>query len=244
VGRVNGKVALISGAAQGMGASHARLLAAEGASVVIADIRDDEGKQVAAELGPAARYVHLDVTQPDQWHDAVQTAVTQFGKLDVLVNNAGIVNSAPIEDYTLEAWNAVIAVNLTGVFLGIKAAVPELKRAGGGSIINVSSTAGLQGFPAVAGYNASKFGVRGLTKTVALDLGAYGIRVNSVHPGVVRTDMAAGVDPAQSHVAMHRIGEPIEVSNLVLYLASDQSSYSTGAEFIVDGGETAGLALG
>jgi 3alpha(or 20beta)-hydroxysteroid dehydrogenase len=242
MGRVAGKVALISGGAGGMGASHARVLVAQGARVVIGDISDEDGNALAVELGDTARYVHLDVTQPDQWQDAVQATVAAFGKLDILVNNAGIANAAPIEDYTVEAWNAIIAVNLTGVFLGIKAALSEIKKSGGGSIINISSIAGLQGFHSMAGYNASKFGIRGLTKTVALDLAKYGIRVNSVHPGVIRTPMANGIDPAQKHVAMHRIGEPLEVSNLVLYLASDESTYSTGSEFIIDGGQTAGLA--
>ncbi|GAA1061790.1 glucose 1-dehydrogenase [Agromyces bracchium] len=241
--RVSGKVALISGGARGMGASHARLLVEEGAKVVIGDLLDDEGAALAAELGEAnARYVHLDVTDYAQWEAAVQVATEAFGRLDVVVNNAGIANFGPIEDYTLEAWDTILKINLTGVFYGIKAAIPALKESGAGSIINISSTAGLQGYEALPGYNAAKFGVRGLTKNAALDLGRYNIRVNSVHPGVIRTPMTEALDTPQNHVALHRVGEPIELSNLILFLASDESSFSTGAEFVADGGETAGLA--
>ncbi|RXZ46897.1 glucose 1-dehydrogenase [Agromyces binzhouensis] len=241
--RVNGKVALISGGARGMGASHARLLVQEGAKVVIGDLLDDEGAALAAELGEAnARYVHLDVTDYAQWEAAVATSVEAFGRLDVVVNNAGIANFGPIEDYAIEAWQKIIDINLTGVFYGIKAAIPALKESGAGSIINISSTAGLQGYEALPGYNAAKFGVRGLTKNAALDLGRYNIRVNSVHPGVIRTPMTEDLDTPQNHVALHRVGEPIELSNLILFLASDESSFSTGAEFVADGGETAGLA--
>ena len=240
--RVSGKIALISGGARGMGASHARLLVDEGAKVVIGDILDDAGQALAAELGDSVRYVHLDVTDYAQWENAVKTAVDEFGGLDIVVNNAGIANFSPIEDYSVEAWNTIIAINLTGVFYGIKAAIPALKNSKGASIINVSSTAGLQGYEALPGYNASKFGVRGLTKNAALDLGRYNIRVNSVHPGAIRTPMTEGLDAPQTHVALHRVGEPIELSNLVLFLASDESSFSTGAEFVADGGETAGLS--
>ncbi|MEV7692746.1 SDR family oxidoreductase [Microbacterium sp. NPDC089189] len=242
MGRVQGKVALISGGARGMGASHARLLVQEGAQVVIGDLLDAEGEALAAELGDAARYVHLDVTDYAGWEAAVALAESAFGRLDILVNNAGIANFAPIEDYALEQWDKIIAINLTGVFYGIKAAIEPLKRSGAGSIINVSSTAGLQGFEALPGYNAAKFGVRGLTKNAALDLGRYNIRVNSVHPGNIRTPMTDGLDVNQNHVALHRIGEAIELSQMVLFLASDDSSFSTGSEFIADGGETAGLA--
>ena len=241
--RVSGKVALISGGARGMGASHARLLVEEGAKVVIGDILDDEGTALAAELGEdSARYVPLDVTDYAEWEAAVAVATEAFGRLDVVVNNAGIANFGPIEEYTIEAWQKIIDINLTGVFYGIKAAIPALKESGKGSIINISSTAGLQGYEALPGYNAAKFGVRGLTKNAALDLGRYNIRVNSVHPGVIRTPMTEELETPQNHVALHRVGEPIELSNLILFLASDESSFSTGAEFIADGGETAGLA--
>jgi len=240
--RVSGKVALISGGARGLGAAMARRLVEEGAQVVIGDLLDEDGKALVAELGEASRYVHLDVTRAQHWDAAVAVAVDEFGGLDVLVNNAGIVNFGPIEEYTLESWNTIIAVNLTGVFLGIKAAVPMIIRSKAGSIINVSSTAGLQGYEALPGYVAAKFGVRGLTKSVALDLGKYNVRVNSVHPGAIATPMTAGLDVSQNHVALHRVGQATEVANLVLFLASDESSFSTGAEFLADGGELSGLS--
>lgn len=242
--RLAGKVALISGGARGMGASHARAMVAQGAQVVLGDVRDDEGEAVAASLGDAASYVHLDVTDRDHWAAAVATAVARHGRLNVLVNNAGIADFGPIGRYRPDQWDRIIAINLTGVFNGITAAVEALKAAAPSSIINVSSTAGLQGFAAVPGYNASKFGVRGLTKSVALDLGQFGVRCNSVHPGTIATPMTAGADPVQPHVALGRVGTPEEVSHLVVYLASDESSFSTGAEFVVDGGKTAGLAPG
>ncbi|MGD9755780.1 MAG: SDR family oxidoreductase [Acidimicrobiia bacterium] len=242
--RLEGKVALISGGARGMGASHARAMVAQGAKVVLADVLDTEGEALAAELGDAAAYVHLDVTDRDQWAAAVQATVDRFGKLNVLVNNAGIANFGPIGHYPPQEWDRVIAINLTGVFNGIHASVEALKAAAPSSIINISSTAGLQGYAALPGYNAAKFGVRGLTKSVALDLGAAGVRCNSVHPGVVATPMTESLLTPQKHVAMRRVGRPEELSQLIVFLASDESSFSTGAEFVADGGETAGLAPG
>lgn len=242
MGRVSGKVALISGGARGMGASHARTLLSEGASVVIGDQLHDDGERLAEGLGANARYVPLDVTNLESWQDAVSATVDAFGSLDVLVNNAGIVTVGPIEEYPVESWQKMLDVNLTGVFLGIKAATPEITKSERGSIVNVSSVAGIQGYGVMSAYNASKYGVRGLTKSVAIDLAQHGVRVNSVHPGLIRTPMTEGADQSQPHVAMQRGGDPVEVSNLVLYLASDESSFSTGAEFVVDGGETAGLA--
>jgi 3alpha(or 20beta)-hydroxysteroid dehydrogenase len=239
--RLAGKVALVSGGARGMGASHVRTLVAEGANVVFGDILDDEGKAVAAELGDAVRYVHLDVTKPEEWESAVDTAIREFGAVDVLVNNAGILNIGTIEDYELAEWHRILDVNLTGVFLGIRAVVKPMKDAGRGSIINISSIEGMAGTIACHGYTASKFAVRGLTKSVALELGPSGIRVNSIHPGLIKTPMTQWVPEDIFQTALGRAADPREVSNLVVYLASDESSYSTGSEFVVDGGTTAGL---
>ncbi|GAB7145728.1 SDR family oxidoreductase [Mycobacterium riyadhense] len=239
--RLTGKVALVSGGARGMGASHVRALVAEGAKVVFGDILDDAGKAVAAEVGDTARYRHLDVTNPDHWAAAVETALTEFGELDVLVNNAGIINVGTFEDYALSEWQRILDVNLTGVFLGIRAVVKPMKAAGRGSIINISSIEGLAGTMGCHGYTATKFGVRGLTKSAALELGANGIRVNSIHPGLIKTPMTEWVPEDLFQTALGRAAEPQEVSNLVVYLASDESSYSTGSEFVVDGGCVAGL---
>lgn len=242
--RLRGRTAIVTGAARGMGASHARLLVGEGARVVIADVLDAEGTALAEELGrERAVYAHLDVTDYSQWEETVRVAETAFGGVDVLVNNAGILNAGAIEDFPLDAWDAIVAVNLTGVFYGIRAAVPALRRAGGGSIINVSSTAGFIGYAQLPGHSATKSGVRGLTKSAALELGRYGIRVNSIHPGVVETDMQSGMSVRRDDPALGRGASPIEISRLVAFLASDDSSFSTGAEFIADGGRLAGTAI-
>lgn len=242
--RLAGKVALVSGGAQGLGEAMVRAMVAQGARVVIADILDEQGQALARELGDAAAFVHLDVTNRDDWARAVAFTTDTYGKLNVLVNNAGIANFGAIGEYTHEQWDRMIAINLTGVFNGIHAAVGELKAAAPSSIINLSSTAGLQGYSALPGYNAAKYGVRGLTKSVALDLGTAGVRCNSVHPGLIKTPMTSGLPQPQKHVAMRRAGEPVEIANLVVFLASDESSFSTGAEFVADGGEVAGLAPG
>jgi 3alpha(or 20beta)-hydroxysteroid dehydrogenase len=242
--RLEGKVALISGGARGLGEAFARAMVTQGAQVVLGDLLDDAGEALASELGEGAAYVHLDVTDRGQWDRAVATAVDRFGKLDVLVNNAGIVVFGPIGEHTPEDFDRIIAVNLTGVFNGIHAAVGALKAAAPASIINISSTAGLQGYANLSGYNASKFGVRGLTKSVALDLGTAGVRCNSIHPGLVVTPMTQELDAPQRHVAMRRAGQPPEIAALAVYLASDESSFCTGAEFVADGGEMAGLAPG
>ncbi|MBU6329708.1 MAG: SDR family oxidoreductase [Acidobacteria bacterium] len=241
-GRLRGKVAIITGGARGMGAAHARAMVGEGASVVLGDVLDHEGREIADRLGPAATYVHLDVTDRGDWASAVATAIDTYGHLDVLVNNAGIVNFGALEDYTQDEWNDIMAVNVTGAFNGISIALHALKAGAPSSIINISSTAGLKGYSGLAGYTTSKFALRGLTKAVALELAADGVRCNSVHPGAVDTPMIAGVEIDQRHVAMHRIGTPEELANLVVFLASDESSFSTGSEFVADGGETAGLA--
>lgn len=225
-----------------MGASHARMLVAEGAKVVIGDILDDEGKALADELGDAARYVHLDVTSPDDWIAAVGTAVDEFGTLNVMVNNAGIVNGASLEKFRLDKWRQIIDVNLTGTFLGMQAAVEPMIAAGGGSIINVSSVEGLQGSPWAHGYVASKWAVRGLAKSAALELAPHNIRVNSIHPGMIRTPMTEGLPEDMIKVPLGRAAESAEVSTFIVFLASDESSYATGTEFVMDGGLTAGVA--
>ena len=240
--RLAGKVALVSGGARGMGASHVRKMVDEGAKVVFGDILDDEGKAVAAEVGDAVRYLHLDVTKPEDWDAAVATALAEFGGIDVLVNNAGIINVGSFDDYAISEWQRILDINLTGVFLGIRAVAKPMKEAGRGSIINISSIEGIAGTIACHGYVATKFGVRGLTKSAALELGPSGIRVNSIHPGLIKTPMTDWVPEDLFQTALGRVAQPVEVSNLVVYLASDESSYSTGSEFVVDGGTTAGLA--
>jgi 3alpha(or 20beta)-hydroxysteroid dehydrogenase len=236
MGRVAGKVALISGAARGMGASHARLLVSEGAKVVIGDILDDDGDALASELGDAVRYVHLDVTQPSDWAAAAAIGVEEFGKLNVLVNNAGIINYGPLKTFDLTKWQRVLDVNVTGTLLGIQAVVDPMVAAGGGSIINISSIEGLRGAAWVHGYVTSKWAVRGLTKSAALELAPNNIRVNSIHPGFIRTPMTAKLPQGMLNIPLGRPGEPQDVSAFVLFLASDESAYATAAEFVVDGG--------
>ena len=236
MGRVDGKVVLISGGAQGMGAAHAKMLVDEGAKVVIGDILDDKGEELAAELGDSARYVHLDVTQADQWEAAVNTAVDNYGLLNVLVNNAGIVALGKIGKFDMAKWQKVIDVNLTGTFLGMQAVVEHMKAAGGGSIINVSSIEGLRGSVMVHPYVASKWAVRGLAKSAALELGKDNIRVNSIHPGFIRTPMTKHFPDDMVTAPLGRPGQSEEVATFVVFLASDESSFSTGAEFVVDGG--------
>jgi 3alpha(or 20beta)-hydroxysteroid dehydrogenase len=236
MGRVDGKVALISGGARGMGAEHARALVADGAKVVIGDILDEEGKTQADEIGDAPRYVHLDVTETDEWDAAVATAVNEFGKLNVLVNNAGIVALGQIGKFDMAKWQKVIDVNLTGTFLGMQASVAAMKAAGGGSIINVSSIEGMRGAVMVHPYVASKWAVRGLSKSAALELGPDQIRVNSIHPGFIRTPMTKHFPDNMLTIPLGRPGQSEEVSTFVVFLASDESRYATGAEFVMDGG--------
>jgi len=241
MGILDGKVAIITGAARGMGAAHARRFVAEGANVVLADVLDDQGEAVAKELGDAARYLHLDVRDRDRWDEIVAAAVAEFGRVDVLVNNAGIFRRESIETHSHELWDEVIGVNLTGIWNGTKAVIEAMKAAGGGSIINVSSTAGMTGYAYLPAYTTSKWGIRGLTKTTALDLGGYKIRANSVHPGFVRTPMTEDLGDNTANVALHRTAADTELCGLVLFLASDEAAFCTGAEFIADGGESAGL---
>ena len=246
---LEGKTAVITGAARGQGAEAARLLARLGARVLLGDVRDDLGREVAAGIGAGARYVHLDVTDASHWAAAVDTACEVFGRLDILVNNAGVFRSVPLHEETPEAFEATLRVNLVGPFLGMRAVRTAMIRAGGGAIVNVSSIAGLTGIARTSGYGASKWGLRGLTKVAALELGEHGIRVNSVHPGIIDTPMVEGIAPpagAGNHpaVALRRIGLPQDVAGLVAFLASDAAGFLTGAEIAVDGGSTAGEAPG
>jgi 3alpha(or 20beta)-hydroxysteroid dehydrogenase len=247
MGRLDGKVAIITGAARGQGAAEARLFAAEGARVVLADVLDDEGKAVAGEIGDTAAYAHLDVTDEGQWSDAVALAERTFGPVTVLVNNAGILLFQAVHKTELGDFDRILRVNVHGVFLGMKAVTPSMEKAGGGSIVNISSTAGLQGLPYLAAYVASKWAVRGLTKSAAIDLGHKGIRVNSVHPGGIDTPMVAGTSadaPFYQRLPVARMGSADESARAVLFLASDEASYIAGAELAVDGGATCGdLAL-
>jgi 3alpha(or 20beta)-hydroxysteroid dehydrogenase len=247
VGRLEGKVALITGAARGMGASEARLFAKEGAQVALADVLDADGEALATELGDAAIYLHLDVTSEDEWSRAVDEALQRFGRVDVLVNNAGILRFAAIDEMSLEDYMTVIRVNQVGVFLGMRAVIPSMKSSGrGGSIVNISSTEGIRGAPWLVAYAASKFAVHGMTKVAALELGQFGIRANSVHPGGIDTPMVraqglenANLDKIFGGIPLGRAGVPEDVAQVVAFLASDESSYCTGAEFVVDGGATA-----
>jgi len=236
MGRVQGKVALISGGARNIGGASARMLVAEGAKVVIGDLLDEEGAALAAELGDSARYVHLDVTSEEDWASAVAFTVAEFGRLDVLFNNAGIFNGGQLQHYQTTQWQQMLDVNLTGAFLGIRAAADALIAAGGGSIINTSSIEGLRGTPWAHGYVASKWGLTGLTKSVAMELAPHGIRCNSLHPGRISTPATDQMPENLIPIPLGRPGQPDEVAAFVVFLASDESSFATGSEFVVDGG--------
>jgi 3alpha(or 20beta)-hydroxysteroid dehydrogenase len=248
MGRLDGKVALITGGARGMGKSHVRHFVAEGARVVFGDVRDDQGRYVAAGLGEqCCRYAHHDVTSEEDWAVAVALAVEAFGRLDVLVNNAGILTFAPIAEMPLADFRRVLEVNAVGCWLGMKAVIDPMTKAGGGSIVNISSIEGFTGAAGLSAYSASKFAVRGMTKAAAAELAPFGIRVNSVHPGGVLTRMIVESAGARSDgeaflrsMPLGRFAEPVEISRLVAYLACDESSYSTGSEFVADGGLLAG----
>ena len=248
MGRLDGKVAFISGGARGMGAAETRLFAQEGAKVAIGDILDEDGRTVEAEIndrGGECLYIHLDVTDETNWQDAIAATLSRFGALHILVNNAGIGGiGGLVEDTTVEDWERVMDINGKGVFLGTKAAIPEMRKAGGGSIINISSQLGIVATDNTSPqYHASKGAVRILTKSTAIQYAGEGIRANSVHPGPVVTAMTERrrEDPQayalmRSRIPLGRFAEPIEIANAVLYLASDESSYVTGSELIVDGG--------
>ncbi len=250
MGRLDGKVALITGGARGMGKSHVRHFVAEGAKVISGDVLDDLGAAVAAELGADnCRYTHHDVSSEDDWAAAVGLALELFGKLDILVNNAGILMQAPITEMPLADFRRVLDVNAAGCWLGMRTVVPPMKAAGGGSIVNISSIEGLTGAAHCTAYAASKFAIRGMTKSAAQELGEFGIRVNSVHPGGIITkmifDTAETLDPERGEryikaLPLGRFGKSAEVSRLVAFLASDDSSYCTGSEFVIDGGILSG----
>ena len=253
MGRLDGKVAIVSGGARGQGEAEVRLFAAEGAKVVFGDVLHDLGEAVAADVGPNAHYLPLDVTDPEAWQKAVAETVARFGPPTVLVNNAGVLLfGVSMVDTSLEDYMRVININQVGVFLGMKYTAPAMIEAGGGSIVNISSTNGIAGYGGTVAYTASKFAVRGMTKNAALELGKHGIRVNSIHPGGVDTAMTApdtlgdaiSDEEREATFAMlplGRVGQPVEIAHLAAYLASDDSSYSTGAEFIADGGMLAGV---
>jgi 3alpha(or 20beta)-hydroxysteroid dehydrogenase len=253
MGRLDGKVALITGAARGQGEAAARLFVEEGAKVLLGDVLDDAGKAVAASLGDAAIYLHHDVSQEDSWAAFVATASERFGRIDVLMNNAGIIHVAPVAEIALDDYMKVIRVNQVGCLLGMKSVIPAMVQAGGGSIINVSSTTGIEGAMGLVAYVASKFAIRGMTKTAALELGRVGIRVNSLHPGGIDTPMGDGsmegfeqldTQAFYASLPLGRIGKPVELAQVALFLASDESSYCTGSEFVADGGMLAGASFG
>jgi len=235
-----GKVVVVTGGARGMGAEHARGLVACGAKVVIADVLDVEGRAVAKGLGAPAMYAHVDVTREEDWSEAIARTNAAFGRIDALVNNAGVLTHGRIDALDRAAWQRTLDVNVTGAWLGMRAALPSLRKAGGGSIVNVSSTAGLVGYAGLGAYVASKWALRGLTKSAALELARDRIRVNLIHPGPIRTPMIASVpDSVAARQPIARIGEPAEVTAMLLFLLAD-ATYSTGHEFIGDGGAILG----
>jgi len=245
--RLENKVAFISGGARGMGAAEAKLFAQEGGKVVIGDVLDDDGRQTEAainELGGECLYVHLDVTSEESWASAIAETISRFGKLDILVNNAGVVSRVPLEEIEVSEWDRVMDINSKGVFLGTKAAIPEMRKVGGGSIVNISSISGIAGQSYVSAvYNASKGAVRIFTKSTAIQYASEGIRVNSIHPGPIDTPMTsfrqgdpAAIAESIARIPLGRNGVPDDVAYGVLYLASDESSFVTGSELVIDGG--------
>jgi 3alpha(or 20beta)-hydroxysteroid dehydrogenase len=263
--RLQGKIAIITGGARGMGSAEASLFVQEGARVVVADVLDAEGHALVSRLGDRAAFVHLDVSDEESWAHTLAVAREVFGAPDVLINNAGILHVAPLVETTASDLRRIIDVNLVGPYLGMKIVGRAMTHAGRGSIVNVSSTGGMIGMSMISAYVASKWGVRGVTKSAAIEFGRHGVRVNSLHPGGVATVMAgapasvlseppafgvadsdpvlAALDQRSSAQPIARIGRPIEIARLALFLASDESSYCTGMEFVADGGDTAGRDL-
>lgn len=243
MGRLTGKVAIVTGAASGMGLAQAKLFIGEGAKVALTDL-SSTGQSIAESLGDAAIFIRHDVSSEDQWAAVVKQTEERFGHVDVLVNNAGVFRAATLEDTTRENFDLHVAVNQTGIYLGMRAAAAAMKRAGKGSIVNLSSAAGMRGTPGCFAYVASKWAVRGMTKAAAVELAPYGIRVNSVHPGVIETAMVKDQPPEWfsavcSMTPLGRLGQAEEVAQLALYLSSDESSYTSGAEIAIDGAATA-----
>jgi len=243
--RVKGKVALITGAAQNMGAADAKRLIEEGAKVMITDVLDEKGEAMAKALGPNARYLHHDVSKEADWKRVVAETEAAFGPVSVLVNNAATALKGPIETMEEADYRRIVDINQVSVFLGMKSVIPSMKRAGGGSIINISSTAGLVGQAEMLAYTATKFAVRGMTKSAAIELAPFNIRVNSVHPGVIakpdsglRPGLEEYIKQLASMAPAARIANPDEIATVVLLLASDECRFATGAEFVVDGGQT------
>ena len=245
MGALDGKVALITGGARGQGAAEAELFVAEGADVVITDVLDEPAEALSATLGPSASYLHLDVASEGEWDDVVARVDERFGRLDVVVNNAGVLSEAAnIESQPLDDYMRIVSINQVGCWLGMKKTIPLLRRGGGGSIVNISSVAGMRGAEGSAAYAATKWAVRGMTKCAALEVARDGVRVNSVHPGFVDTQLLSevGTDAASlgPKVPLGAVGQPADVARLALFLASDASAYCTGAEFVIDGGLLAG----
>lgn len=245
--RVKGKVAIITGAAGGLGRSFAQRLASEGAAVMMTDTREEGGEAAAISLGSGVRFMRHDVTREDDWMRVIRATEEAFGPVSILVNNAGVNNHCLLENLEEAEYRRVIDINQVGVFLGMKSVVPSMKRAGGGSIVNISSVCGIFGVAKTIAYTAAKFAVRGMTKSAAMELAALNIRVNSVHPGLIDTPMNTptpenrmNLEASAAATPLGRMGQPDEVASLVLLLASDESRFSTGAEFVADGGLTAG----
>ena len=248
--RLEGKVAIVTGGAQGQGAAIARAFVAEGAKVAIADIADEPGKQLADELGADTIFVHHDVSDEGSWQALVAETTSTFGPVTALVNNAGVLAFAELTTMPAADFERLFRVNVMGCFLGMKTVAPVMAQAGGGSIMNCSSVEGLGGMPTLVAYTGTKFAIRGMTKAAAMELGPKGIRVNSVHPGMVDTGMTRGyageegMKWAAKRVALKRVGTPADIAPMYVFLASDESSFSTGAEFVADGGATATHAFG